>query len=107
MLCYHIATNNNASNAMRSDNSRDRYEGYANSMHTIQNVKNALIVIKSQTTDSRCNSHLQVSHSHQQDFHSHLHLHIWPSALTIPMLVFMWFTRSQGSHRIFVTFRIL
>ena len=69
-----VATNNNASNAMRADNSRDRHEGYANSMHTIQNVKNALIVIKSQTTDTRCNSHLQVSHSHQQDFRSHLHI---------------------------------
>ena len=61
---------------MRADNNRDRHEGYANSMHTIQNVKNALIVIKSQTTDTRCNSHLQVSHCHQQDFHSHLHLHV-------------------------------
>ena len=37
-----VATNNNASNAMRADNSRDRHEGYANSMRTIQNVKNAL-----------------------------------------------------------------
>ena len=43
-----VAPNNNASNAMRTDNSRDRHEGYANSMHTIQKVKNAPIVTKSQ-----------------------------------------------------------
>ena len=43
-----VAPNNNAGNAMRADNSRDRPEGYANSMHTIQKVKNALAVIKSQ-----------------------------------------------------------
>ena len=43
-----LATNNNASNAMRADNSRDRHEDYANSVHTIQNVKNALIVILNQ-----------------------------------------------------------
>ena len=33
---------------MRADNSRDRHEGYANNMHTVQKVKNALTVIKSQ-----------------------------------------------------------
>ena len=87
---------------MRADNSRDGHEGYANSMHTTQKVKNALIVIKSQTTDTRCNSHLQASHSHLQHFQCHLQ--VSPSALTIPMLVF---TRPQGSHRILVTFRIL
>ena len=34
--------NNNVGNAMRADNSRDRCEGYANNMHTIQKVKNTL-----------------------------------------------------------------
>ena len=45
-----VVPNNNAGNAMRADNSRERYEGYANSMHTIhvQKVKNALAVIKPQ-----------------------------------------------------------
>ena len=43
-----VAPNNNAGNAKRADNSRDRHEGYANSTHAIQKAKNALTVIKSQ-----------------------------------------------------------
>ena len=50
VLCFAttVVPNNNAGNAMRADNSRDRHEGYANSMHTIQKIKNALAIIKSQ-----------------------------------------------------------
>ena len=50
VLCFAttVVQNKNAHNAMRADNSRDRHEVYANSMHTIQKVMNALAVIKSQ-----------------------------------------------------------
>ena len=49
-LCFAttVATNNNTGNAMRADNSRDRHGGYANSIHTIQKVDKALIVVTSQ-----------------------------------------------------------